>query len=152
MRYAFLLLMMLLSGCSTAPERIMRHELLEQILTPRKGAKGLTNRACDEWEEGKGCKTWGVRDYDLNDPAIRKQLNDLGFLCQVGGRRFKVCLDKPGFCRISWDEKRDCFLGICGSARRVNRKVEYVPVEPYQALLDAKVRCASREYPLQELD
>jgi hypothetical protein len=69
--------------------------------------------------------------------------NDLSFVCNLAGRRFKVCLDKPGFCR-RWGEK-DCDLGIFCKTRQ---REEYIPAEPMELHLAGNTRCFNKErYP-----
>jgi len=136
-----ILFSLLLSSCVTTPPA-MRHALVDQILRPRVGHKSLTNSACDEVTKSGKCTLRQVIEYDLNDEALRKKLNDLRFICSVGGKRYKICMDKPGLCRH--DRYKKWFLG------RTWVKEEYIPIEDYQMLLDGNTRCFSRErYPFE---
>lgn len=130
---------MLLSGvsCSTTPTP--QHELNDQILKVRKGFEGsLTNRACLEYD-GKKCKKDNITVYSLEDQKFRDTVNRLDFICNIGGKRFKVCIDKPGFCRKSsvcaWWDLAKLF---CEPAW------EYIPVSDFQFLIDSRARCFNK--------
>lgn len=131
----------LLSSCVTAPtELIYRHELADQILKPRPGYKGLTNRACTNYDEKANCVKFEVQDHDLADEQFRKTLNALGFICNVAGKRYKICEDQPGLCRIWFTD--------CGIFCKRRRHEEVIPSSNYQFLLDAKTRCFKKDlYP-----
>jgi hypothetical protein len=133
-----------LFGCSTfypLNPHHPRHPLSEQILKPRVGFKGLTNRACEVFDKARGeCLEYKIEERLLEDAEFRNTANMLGFICLIGGRRFKICEDKPGFCRHTY--KRNCFLGICGKRDKLE---EYIPVERYQFLLDANTRCFDKD-------
>lgn len=138
-RPAILLSLLLFGACASEPVLIYRHELADQILKPREGYKGLTNRACTSYKDGK-CSSYVVEDRLLEDAQFRETVNKLGFICNVGGRRFKVCQDKPGLCRIWFTD--------CGLFCRKKRHEEYVPASNYRFLLDAKTRCFAKDkYP-----
>lgn len=134
-----LLLGLFTGGCSVAPI-YAPHPLVEQILKPREGYEGkLTNRTCGEYVDGK-CTKEAITTYDLGDASFREAVNKFDFLCSIGGRRFKICLDKPGFCRFTY--KTSCFLGMfCKKGEKLE---EYLPVEQYRFLLDADTRCANK--------
>lgn len=135
-------------ACATVPTIYPEHPLVDEILKVRKGHEGLlTNRTCalktdpNAADSSPGCQVEHIKDYALSDPEFRQTVNRLNFICNVGGKRYKICLDKPGFCRFSYTQ--DCFLGfICKPAERLE---EYLPVEKYGFLLDANVRCAKKE-------
>lgn len=129
-----------LAGCSSV-EVYSPSPTADQILRPRQGYKGLTNRTCREPkpgeksdENGKFCE---VRDYLLDDKLTREMLHSFRFSCQVAGQRFGVCKDKPGLCRREF--KQRCFIGICG--KRKLKKETYIPITKYQYLLDAGTVC-----------
>lgn len=128
----------LINGCSSGTISYPRHELLDQILRPRPGHEGkLTNTSLDA--------TGAVHtdEYDINDEPTRAKLNTLNFVCNIGGRHFKVCKDKAGFCRFS--TTKSCFLFFCKDS---DKQEEFIPVYGYQFLLDAKTRCFNKEtYP-----
>lgn len=127
-------LLSLSTSCARAVVR--RSPLIEQILIPRlgHGAK-LTNSACLKYE-GQRCSNLEILDYDLADTGLRKSLNDFGFICSVGGKRFKICLDKPGFCRREFSQR--CFLGICGKRRL---KAETYVEAREDSMLASDTRC-----------
>ena len=143
------LLSFVISGCA-GPKIYTAHPLVDQILKPRTGVEGnLTNRTCSKYD-GDRCAQENIQAYNLSDPVFRKTVNDLKFLCNIGGRRFKVCLDKPGFCRFSSDTYKCGFLHLFKCSGELEE--EYLPAEPYQFLLDAKVRCFNKEtYPFEGL-
>lgn len=131
-------------GCA-GPQIFPAHPLVDQILKPRVGHDGkLTNRTCLKIEKDK-CVEEKIVDYEIADPVFRKTANDFHFLCNIAGRRFKLCLDKPGFCRFSSETYRCGFLKLGKCSKRIE---EYLPAEPYKYLIDAKVRCFKKEtYP-----
>lgn len=137
-----------LVACATGPALYPEHPLVDQIIKVRQGHDGmLTNRTCTEKpdpalkDSSPDCPLEHIKDYPLADVDFRQTANRLNFICNVGGKRYKICLDKPGFCRFSY--KQDCFLGIfCHPAERLE---EYLPVEKYGFLLDANARCAKKE-------
>lgn len=133
-------LSLLLVGCVTSMV-YAPHPLVEQILKPRAGYDGkLTNRTCGEYQNGK-CVKESIATYNLEDADFRSSVNKFNFICSIGGRRFKICIDKPGFCRFTYE--KSCFLGVfCKKGERLE---EYLPVEKYRFLLDADTRCASKE-------
>lgn len=132
------LCLLLLAASSCASNVVLRHQLYEQILRPRVGHKGLTNRACDRQKDGK-CLEITVKEYLFEDPAFRQTANELEFICKVGGKRYKICQDKPGLCRITYE--KNCNLFGCKSTRLES----YLPGSRYQFLLDAKTVCFSRK-------
>lgn len=129
-------------GCATAPEIYPSHPLVDEIVKVRPGHAGtLTNRAEILGPDGKSTVAV-VTEYPLHDPAFRDTVNKLDFLCNIGGKRYKICKDKPGFCRIG--STRSCAIGplFC---KDVEAEIDYIPVDNYQFLLDAKARCASKQ-------
>lgn len=136
--YATVVLMItafVLSACST--EVYPRHALVEQILKPRAGHKGLTNRVCLEYS-GDTCVRDEIVEYFLTDSQFRKTAADLGFVCKVGEKRYKICRDEPGFCRTTY--RKQGFLGL-----RKEKVVEFLPVDNYDFLIAAKTRCFQKD-------
>lgn len=125
-------------GCATPP--VPQHALVDQILSARKGFDGkLTNSHCVD----AACKDLQISAYDLSDSAFRETVNKLDFICNIAGHRWKVCLDKPGFCRLhhecAWWDLGQLFC---------KEKWDFIPVEPYQYLIDSRTRCFSKKkYP-----
>lgn len=140
----YIVILVGLSGCHRAV--FTQNPLVYQILKPRPEYPGmLTNRACLKYD-GEKCIEEDVDIYDMNDEAFREKANTLDFICNIGGRRFKICKDKPGFCRRTF--KKKCWWKFC--RKRKLRNEEYIPVEPYQFLLDANVKCFNKDrYPFE---
>lgn len=138
------LTLLIVSGCA-GQKVYLAHPLVDQIITPRPGHEGkLTNRTCGKYEKGI-CTDERITDYEISDASFRETVNKLSFICNIGGRRFKVCLDKPGFCRFSTETYRCGFLKLSKCTKRLE---EYLPAEPYKFLLDSKLRCFNKEtYP-----
>jgi len=134
-----LALLPLLSDCSGA-KVYQQHELAQEILQPRAGHNGkLTNQACLEYS-GFDCKKWSIREYDLNDPAVRHQLIDFSFVCKLAGKRYKICASEAGVCRTTYE--CNWWQNIFGGC---DLKVERVPVDPYQVLIDGQLKCFSEK-------
>ncbi len=133
-----------MTSCA-GPSIYTPNALVDMILKPRPGHEGkLTNRSCFEYE-GEKCLREQVTEFEINDMALHERLNSLGFICNIAGKRYKLCKDKTGFCRFKSEKK--CFLGIC---RRTEKQEEYLPEKPYQYLLDAKARCFNYQtYPFE---
>lgn len=129
-------------GCQTATHP--KNALIDQIIKPRAGYQGkLTNRTCLQYDGAK-CTLEDMSVYDINDELTRQKLNDLNFICVVAGQRYKVCLDRPGFCRkeviahcASWDILRL----FC----KYEDKWWYRSIDDYQFLIDSKLRCFNKD-------
>lgn len=80
-------------------------------------------------------------------PESRQQLVRFDFVCKLAGRRFHPCEDRPGFCRRTYDcSWLELAFGACAP------DVEFVPMSPYQALIDADLKCFSeRAYSWDEV-
>jgi hypothetical protein len=131
---------LLLSSCA-GPVIYPQHELSRQILSPRPGHTGLVNRACAA-RDSERCTRWLTSEYSLEDPVFRDTANRLNFVCNVGGKRYRICRDKPGLCRIWFTD--------CGLFCSKKRHEEYLPASGYQFLLDANTVCFNEtEYDLQ---
>ncbi len=136
-------------GC-VSPRVYMPHNLTEKILKPRKGFDGkLTNRYCKKYD-GQKCSDAVIDTFDINDQKFRLKINKLNFICNISGKRFKICKDKPGFCRF-YGQKKDCFLFFCKEKPLLQ---EYLPIKNnYQFLIDANARCFNRtKYPFGGLN
>ena len=79
--------------------------------------------------------------YDLSDAPTRERINAAGFICFMDNKRYHVCKDRPGFCRIEsqcaeW--KRHLF-----SKKTCERYVEtYLDaIKDFQLLLDSGLEC-----------
>jgi len=126
---------LLVNSCATE-QTYPRNALVNQILKPRPGYTGLTNRACEVWDVKNICTTWVIKEYILDEPT-RKTLSGLDFICNISGHRYKVCLDKEGFCRTS-------YYGCGFLNMKQCKKEEYLPVSNYQFLLDANTKCFNK--------
>lgn len=127
-----LLSLVVVVGCESTPKKYPSHELQSQILKLRDGK--LSNKSDS-----------GIVKYDLSDETFRKKLNDFGFRCKIGGRRFKICLDKPGFCRHSTEIYK---CGLFNLFRCTNRLEEYI-AEGESKLDGSNLRCfSSSTYPI----
>lgn len=135
MKYWLLSLLLLNIGCATLPKPYVKHTLIDQILRPRPGYTGLTNSHCALWENDE-CKKVEIEERQLT-PEFRIMANDFKFICNIGGRRFKICLDKEGFCRL--EEVPSCLL--C----KTKTKEIFIPITDYQYLLDANTKCFNKE-------
>lgn len=126
--------LLILAGCASAPPVVYpRNALVNEILRPRTGYKGLTNRACSKTDPKMGCVAYEVKDYLLDDLPTRKSLSDLVFVCNVAGKRYKVCPDKAGLCR------KHCEGFIFKSCEE-----DFLPITGYQFLIDSATKCASQ--------
>ena len=138
-RASVVLALPFIMGASCDEKVYSEHPLVEKILRPRHGFRGLTNRICHKYD-GEICQTEQIREYLLEDEEFRSNINKLEFICNIGGRRFKVCLDQPGFCRIQTKCKK--FFGM-----KVNCKTkvtEYIPASNYDFLLSADTKCFNK--------
>lgn len=90
-----------LSSCRLFEKKQDHSPLESQRLVVRQEFVGrLTNHVCKVYDGlTNECKEWSMRTYSLEDAEFRRQMNDFVITCEIGGRRFKVCLDKPGYCR-----------------------------------------------------
>ena len=133
------------------------HQPLQgQRLIPRPGYEGhLTNRVCKDFY-GKKCDKdkdgnleVSIRQYDIRDEALRKKLIEFGFACSVGGKRYRICPDRPGFCRrelhkkcVKW--KKGLFSRKKKKCKKWDEKIvkKYIDaVKDYEFLLDGATEC-----------
>lgn len=128
------LLLLLLPSCQS--EQIyMNVPLVSQTLKPRTGHDGkLTHSHCVKYS-GDVCENNEITDYDLNDSNFRTQANQLGFVCVIGIHRYKICLDKAGFCHLNYPV---CPTPDCNGIKPIE---EFIPAVPVQFLIDADLRC-----------
>lgn len=130
-----------LFSCST-PKVAGVGPLNDLILRPMAGFEGkLVNRDCEEFK-GKECLE--VKDFvmDLTKVEDRKQLWELHFRCNVGGKRFGICQSWAGLCEVDVKDKH--FLGIRTSRTYVVLDAIDI-VKDYQRLLNAGAKCAARD-------
>lgn len=138
-----LLISLILSVSCSTTKTYHHSDLANQKLSPRTGYEGhLTNRICKEKKTlGGECIKWSVKKYDINDPAIRKQLNDFRIACRIGGKRFRVALDRPGFIRTERGKcvNRQKWWG--NKCKEWGFKEIYIPVSNYQYLINSAMFC-----------
>jgi hypothetical protein len=133
-------------ACATAPTYYPEHPLVDQILKVRAGHKGmLTNRTVGPGATPKDPPVEKITEYPIADPEFRKTANKLDFICNIGGHRYKLCLDepgkyRPGFCRISHDQR--CFLGVFCSMGE--QRIEFLSADDFDFLLKSNARCANK--------
>lgn len=102
MRYFLLLL---ISACATTSTIYERGPTVQQILRPRAGYQDkLTNKRCAEKTKDV-CTKYDVKEYDLNDPLVRKMLRELKFICNVRGERYVPCPTARGLCQLRIDKR-----------------------------------------------
>ena len=127
------------------------HRPLEkQRLLPRPGYEGfLTNRVCTKWY-GSTCESESIKKYDLKDKKVRDNFIELNFACYVAKKRYRLCPDKPGFCRKTRAEKKCIRWGKRFLTRKKYCKEYSKPVvvqkyldavEDFQFLLDGTLEC-----------
>lgn len=125
-----ILLLILLASC--AGTHLPPGPLSEQILTARPGKPCLSHRSYV-----LAGKTWveKIIQYDLEDALVREAMFEMQFICNIGGKLYKVCLDAPGFCRVSYE--RNFF-----SKKPV---LDFIPIkEKYDFLVQARTTCFSQ--------
>lgn len=121
-----------LSGCSTVTQN--HRDLSSQIIFFRDSATGLgQNRICSQKDIIGRCQEWSVKTYDLKDPEVRDTLIKLGFACQIGGKRFKIDPDNPGFARY---KEKSCLF-----CSRKSEIVERIPITSSRYIVDAGTYC-----------
>ena len=115
--------------------------LLQQIVKMRTGYKGLTHKTCVEFDWFGQCEKKTVMEYDMNDAAVRARFVELNFVCDLGGRRYKIDPAAPQFVR--YDRVKRCWF-----CEKKTEKTEPMPYSDTQKLLDGDLTCWSeREYP-----
>lgn len=131
MYYLYLTLILVgFQGCSLLSVGGGHNILSKQILRARPGYEGfLTNKTCLK-QSLYGCSNWSIKAYDIRSPKVRQTLTKLEFICQVNNRRYKFCIDKPGFCRHSYNAG--------------DKVEEYLPISGYDYLLEAGTVCYNR--------
>ena len=132
-----ILLLLILIGCSSR-KALPPNALYNQILKVRKGHDGLTNSYCEKYK-GDKCESLKIVEYSLKDPIVRYRLGvELGFVCSISGKRYKICYDKEGFCRFHYERS-----GIF-SYKRVEK---FIPLHPLDYHLQANTRCYAKTAP-----
>lgn len=129
--------------------------LQNQRLIPRPGYEGhLTNRVCKDFY-GKKCDKdkdgnleVSIRQYDLKDVTFRKKLIEFDFACSIGGKRYRICPDRPGFCRrelhrkcVKWKKKLFSSKKKCKKWEEKIVKKYRDATTDYEFLLDGATEC-----------
>ena len=132
-----LALSLIFVACVTALP-LPRSPVADQVLTVRPGGDPvLSNRimvVCGE--KGKE-RCPELARYDLRDDKTRAMLFQFKFVCKIAGRLYKVCPDKPGFCRseykgLKWPWSKP--------------KLTYLDIEKdYDLLVGARTTCVSKD-------
>jgi len=158
--FLLVLLLSLLASCSTLEEKVKPKEyhegisldhknMVNQRIAARTGHDGfLVNQICKEFDpEGNCTGAISFERYDLRDPEIRKILNDFRFACYVGGKRFRISMDRPGLIRqeegcTKYKKKLITRDEYCAETGVV--KTEYLDaVEKYYYLIAGATECRS---------
>ena len=135
----FIILSFLLIGCQHGVK--YHAQLSKQRLAPRPGYDGyLTNRICGERNFWGECLKWDIKSYDINDPEVRIMMNDFRIACQIGGKRFRISLDQPGFVRRT--------TGKCIKKKVLSRSCkkwelleDFIHIQRYEYLIEAHTEC-----------
>lgn len=125
------LLFFLFSCASTSP--LPRNALIDEILSVRPGKHVLSNTATVTCGKTKCLET---KEYDLQDPVIRKILFEFQFVCRIGEKRYNIAMDRPGFYR-----------NVCHSGFLWRRKCDetYLDIEKdYAFIVDGRTVCFSQ--------
>lgn len=145
--FAYLLAMG--EGCATLPEIVAEQPLIDQRLSFRPDHPGkMTYLVCLTKSPETGvCTEEVIHEVDLKDAGKRSQLDDMGFVCNVAGERYKVCFHAPGLCQIT--QAKTCggpFNLFCTSKEIVAKYLD--GSDDLQKLIDANARCFQKDrYP-----
>jgi hypothetical protein len=122
------LLSLSLSSCST---QLPRNQFVNQRFVARPShPEQLTNQALNDEGEIE------VVAYSLGDASFRKRMNDFKISCKIGKERWRVCLDRPGYCRRDVCLKRTRFSNKC---KKWDER--YIPASNHQYLVDGGLYC-----------
>lgn len=127
-----IILSLFILGCVTI---FPRNPLSDQVLRVRTAYPGkLTNMQCSEYKHNE-CVKPNIIAYDMSDEKQRAQLIDFNFKCKIAGKRFRICRDRPGFCRWTLEcEKHMLFW--CKKYKEI-----YIPASEHAYLMQAKTVC-----------
>jgi hypothetical protein len=135
-----------LSGCAPSPS-LKREMLVDQLLIPAPGYKGLVYEHCKEYRADGTCKILEYLEYRLADAATRERLLTAGVACVVGRKIYEPCADENALCHRKLGKRP--FLGIIGKRPETIEKLSFET--EYQKLLDAPTVCGSDLERLWEL-
>ena len=126
-------------GCASTP--MPHNDLINQIVRMRPGYAGLTHRICAKKKWTGECTNWDLIEYQIRNQEGRMRFIDLGFICMVGGRRFKLDPNLPQFVRYG-DVDHGWF------SPKTTEIVETLSYKDVQKMVDAGTYCFSeRVYP-----
>ena len=129
-----MLLALSLISCETT-QIYYRSIFTEQRLIVREAyPEYLTNQICLEYK-GTVCVKWDIMKYSMNDELFRKHANELGIRCYIGGEYWRICLNKPGFCRRT----QECIEQYLFHCEKYEEK--YIAAEEHEFLLRAGTYC-----------
>ncbi len=74
--------------------------------------------------------------YSLADVNFRKRMNKFKISCKMAKERWRVCLDRPGYCRRDKCLKRTRFRKKCTKWGE-----RYIPATEHQFLVDGGMYC-----------
>lgn len=86
--------------------------------------------------KGEFCTDFPIIVYDMNDANFRSKANEFGMKCDIAGKRFRICMDKAGFCRSTEKCVKHTLLFWCNLYEEI-----YIPAKEHQYLLDANTKC-----------
>lgn len=143
-----LFLLMMMASCAVAPPVLYpRSDLVKQRLVFRLGDPGPSNQICTKYDPTAKCILWDKVAYDLTDKDVRSRLRDNEIFCNVSGKRFRACVDKPGICSTE-TVVTGRFLGI-PVKHEVHETNDFIELPSgSQRLVDAAAWCASLNSPL----
>lgn len=130
--------LLLLVSCKTGM-LYERPSLFRQRLVVRKDYPGkLTNQVCIR-RKGEKCEKWDLVVYDLKDPKFRVEANELGFVCQIGGKRWRICvgIGQIGYCR------RECLHRNKYSFKCYKYEHKFIHINRHDYLYKAETTCRS---------
>jgi hypothetical protein len=127
-----------LLACSTQ-SNYTQSNFRDQRIAARPGCEGfLTNQVITR--DGKL-----IIKYNISDAITRERLNESGFICHMNDRRFHICKDKPGICRVE-HECLEWKNPLFAKKYCVKFKETYFDIlKDYQKMLDGGLECYARD-------
>lgn len=135
-------LLAFLLACSSAPI-YERGPFPTLLLTAVPGHEGkLVNQTCLKRDAREECERWDMKEWDLRDTLERERLRQARLVCEVAGKYFSACVERPGLCHQTHVETK-WLLGIKWlPLKRELRAIDYIDAEAdYRRLLDGNTRC-----------
>jgi len=91
--------------------------------------------------KNQACTNFDTITYDLKDDNVRNKLVDIGFICDIAGKRYRICREKPGYCRWEIACKHHYWYWMFACKEH---EETYIPASNHQFLVDAKTECRKR--------